>query len=98
MPAFPPGNCMAESKNCPVKSPVKFEIKGIDDLRVVKPIGGGDNKRKRWKDKKGCIYEWDRLHGRCEKYNKNGKHLGEFDPETGKQTKPANKTRSIKTK
>ena len=78
--------------------PAPDEIKGIDDLRVVKPMVGGDNKRKRWKHKKGCIYEWDRMHGRCEKYDKNGKHQGEYDPETGKQTKPADKTRRIVTK
>ncbi|BBP68734.1 hypothetical protein PHLH6_07380 [Pseudomonas sp. Seg1] len=28
-------------------------------------------------------------------YNKRGKHLGEFDPETGQQTKDANKTREV---
>ena len=33
-------------------------------------------------------------HGTVEN-NKSGKHLGEFDPITGAQTKPADKTRSI---
>ncbi len=61
-------------------------------------MGGGDNKHKRWKHKKGSIYEWDYQHGRFEKYDKNGKHQGEYDPETGKQTKPADKTRRIVTK
>ncbi|AMS17309.1 toxin [Pseudomonas chlororaphis] len=54
--------------------------------------GGG--LRDRWKDKDGTIYEWDSQHGRLEKYNKRGKHLGEFDPITGQQTKPADKTES----
>jgi hypothetical protein len=49
---------------------------------------------KRWKDAE-FIYEWDTLHGRVEKYDKKGKHLGEFDCETGKQTKEANPIRRI---
>lgn len=47
------------------------------------------NQRARWIDDEGNIYEWDSQHGRVEKYNKRGKHLGEFDPNTGEQTKPA---------
>lgn len=26
-----------------------------------------------------AIYEWDYQHGRVEKYNSKGRHLGEFD-------------------
>lgn len=55
--------------------------------------GGG--LRDRWKDEDGSIYEWDSQHGALEKYNKRGKHLGEFNPDTGAQTKPANKTRAV---
>lgn len=33
--------------------------------------------------------------GAFEKYNKRGKHQGEFDPATGNQTKPVNKTRTV---
>lgn len=66
--------------------------KGFTRLRKAKEKtrsrGGG--LRKRWKDSKGNIYEWDYQHGKVEKYNKRGKHLGEFDPNTGKQTKPPN--------
>lgn len=43
----------------------------------------------------GFIYEWDRQHGTVEKYNKRGKHLGEFDPNTGEQNKAADKTRRV---
>ncbi|WP_256989347.1 colicin E3/pyocin S6 family cytotoxin [Rhodococcus sp. 05-2254-6] len=39
------------------------------------------------------MYEWDSQHGAVEKYSKNGKHLGEFDPNTGAQTKPPDPTR-----
>lgn len=55
--------------------------------------GGG--LRPRWKDGTGTIYEWDFQHGAVEKYNKRGKHLGEFDHNSGIQTKPADPTRSI---
>jgi Cytotoxic len=47
------------------------------------------NQRVRWKDSDGNIYEWDYENGRVEKYNRRGRHLGEFDPNTGEQTKPA---------
>ncbi|WP_413794089.1 colicin E3/pyocin S6 family cytotoxin [Pseudomonas sp. N4] len=55
--------------------------------------GGG--LRPRWKDNDKIIYEWDLQHGAVEKYNKRGKHLGEFDHITGTQTKPADPTRWI---
>jgi hypothetical protein len=48
-------------------------------------IGG----RARWNGTDGKIYEWDSQHGTVEVYSPNGKvHLGEFDPNTGMQTKP----------
>lgn len=59
------------------------------------PIKGGGGLRKRWKTRDGTIYEWDSQHGTVEKYNKRGKHLGEFDPETGQQTKDADKSREV---
>lgn len=37
----------------------------------------------------------DSQHGTVEKYNKRGKHLGEFDAETGTQTKNADSTREV---
>ena len=58
------------------------------------PVQGGGKLRARWKDKEGNIYEWDYQHGTLEKHNKRGKHLGEFDKDTGKQLKPANKKRN----
>lgn len=47
------------------------------------------------KDAEGNIYEWDSQHGSIEKYNKRGKHLGEFDFKTGVQTKAADPTRRV---
>lgn len=42
--------------------------------------------RRRWIDSKGRIYEWDYKKGEVEIYDKTGKkHLGGFDPKTGKQ-------------
>lgn len=43
----------------------------------------------------GTIYGWDFQHAAVEKYNKPGKHLGEFDHETGIQNKPADPTRKV---
>ncbi|WP_218001180.1 colicin E3/pyocin S6 family cytotoxin [Nocardia thailandica] len=59
------------------------------------PVQGGGGLRKRWKDAKGNIYEWDSQHGTVEKYNKRGIHQGEYDAETGKMTKPADSTRTV---
>lgn len=59
------------------------------------PIKGGGGLRKRWKTKDGTIFEWDSQHGAVEKYNKRGKHLGEFDPKTGEQTKGADSSREV---
>ncbi len=42
-------------------------------------VQGGGGLRPRWKSRDGTIYEWDFQHGAVEKYNKRGKHLGEFD-------------------
>jgi len=78
--------------------PAPKNIEGIPGLNRTKSkisVQGGGGERRRWKDDKGNIYEWDSQHGALEKYNKRGKHLGEFNPATGKQTKPADKTRKV---
>lgn len=59
------------------------------------PIKGGGGLRPRWKEANSYIYEWDFERGKVEKYNHRGKHLGEFDPITGEQTKDADDTRRI---
>ncbi|AZD23024.1 Colicin E3 [Pseudomonas chlororaphis subsp. aurantiaca] len=67
-------------------------LPAFPDAVSVRPksfVQGGGSKRDRWKDSKGRIYEWDYQHGAVEIYDKQGKHLGEFNAETGKQTKPA---------
>jgi len=71
--------------------PKTEEITGFPGLKEVRGVGG----RPRWVDSKGKIYEWDKQHGAVEVYDKTGKkHLGEFDPKTGKQTKPGDPGRS----
>jgi hypothetical protein len=58
-------------------------------------IQGGGGLRPRWKSRDGTIYEWDFKHGAAEVYNKRGKHLGEYNHETGAQNKPADPTRKV---
>ena len=57
-------------------------------------VHGGGGLRKRWKDRKGRIYEWDYKSNAVEKYDKLGTtHLGEFNHLTGEQTGPAERDR-----
>jgi hypothetical protein len=66
-----------------------------DPIRGKTGMGKGKI-RKRWRDSKtGHLLEWDYQHGRIEKYDSRGKHIGEFDPSTGNQTKPPDRNRSI---
>jgi hypothetical protein len=53
-------------------------------------VQGGGGLRKRWKEADGRIFEWDSRHGTVEVYDAKGKHLGEFDPATGRQLKGGN--------
>lgn len=77
----------------PPKSLIAFPDARITPRKT--PIKGGGGLRKRWKTKNGTIFEWDSQHGTVEKYNKRGKHLGEFNSETGEQTKDADDTREV---
>ena len=78
--------------------PAPDVLEGFPDAVEVKfksRVQGGGPARKRWKDSKGRIYEWDSQHGAVEMYDKQGKHLGEYDPVTGVQTKPAKPGRRV---
>ena len=68
---------------------------GLKPAKRKTPVQGGGGMRKRWKDQAGNIYEWDYQEGRVEKYDRRGRHLGEFDPNTGEPTKPAGPNRRI---
>jgi hypothetical protein len=73
-------------------------LKGFPDAAKTKPKtprpGGG--LRTRWRDaKNGRIYEWDYQHGRVEVYDGRGQHLGDFDPETGRQVSGPKPTRRV---
>ena len=57
----------------------------------VKVKGG----RRRWKERRGRIYEWDSRHGAIETCDAVGGHLGEYDCMTGTRLKPANPVRRI---
>jgi hypothetical protein len=73
--------------------PAPTILPAFPDTIRVKPRSG----RYRWKDRRGLIYEWDSRHGTVEIYDARGRHLGEFDHETGEQRKRADPTRSIET-
>jgi len=78
--------------------PPPKELPAFPGARRVKPktsVKGGGGLRARWKDFLGRILEWDSQHGALEVYDKRGKHLGEFDPDTGAQTKPPDPTRRV---
>lgn len=63
-------------------------LPAFPDAKEEKPKGAGQKRRKKWIDSNGKIYEWDYQHGEVEVYNKTGKkHLGSFDPKTGKKIK-----------
>lgn len=72
-------------------------LPGFPKARKVKGktgMGGGKIRRRWIDDDSGDILEWDYQHGKLERYNDRGKHLGEYDP-SGTQTKPAEKSRTI---
>ncbi|QAX83761.1 toxin [Pseudomonas sp. DTU12.3] len=78
--------------------PAPISLPAFPDVKpapLKTSVRGGGKKRRRWKDASGKIYEWDSQHGKVEMYTKQGKHLGEYDPKTGKQTKPADSTRRV---
>ncbi|MDR5776638.1 MULTISPECIES: colicin E3/pyocin S6 family cytotoxin, partial [unclassified Caballeronia] len=80
--------------------PAPPSLPGFPDAVRVKsktPVQGGGGLRKRWKRLNGCICEWDSQHGEVEMYNKRGKHMGAFDPDTGDAIpgKEADRTRTI---
>ena len=67
-------------------------LRAFPGAERVKPKSG----RHRWIDAaSGYIYEWDYQHGRVERYDRRGRHLGEFDPDTGAMTKPADPRQTI---
>ena len=106
-------NKLNEEKNKPRKGATDYghnyhstpkieEIKGLGELKEGDPNTpkkGGGGMRARWYgDKNRKVYEWDSQHGELEGYRaSDGKHLGTFDPKTGKQIKgPDPKGRNIK--
>jgi hypothetical protein len=77
--------------------PAPKTLPGFPKAKPAKPKTGmgGKKKRKRWKNDDDDILEWDYQHGKIERYNDKGKHKGEFDPDTGQKTKPADPKRTI---
>ncbi len=77
--------------------PAPKELRAFPNAKTATRKTGmsGGRMRRRWKDDDGTIYEWDSQHGKVEVYNKRGVHQGEFDPDTGAQTKPADPGRKV---
>ena len=59
--------------------PAPGELSGVPDARRVEP----KNRRRRWVDRRGRIFEWDYQHGTVKVYDRRGRHLAEYDPLTG---------------
>lgn len=77
--------------------PAPKELPGFPEaVRAQKKTPTSGGLRARWELPNKRILEWDKQHGEVEMYTKNGKHLGAFDPETGKQIKDAKPDRTIK--
>ena len=75
---------------------VPRDLPGFPHARRAQPkTRFAAGRRARWRDSNGDILEWDARHGRVERYNARGKHLGEFDPETGEQLSPPDPTRKV---
>lgn len=77
--------------------PAPVRLPAFPSAKRTKPKTpyGGRKLRTRWRDDKGHIFEWDSQHGRVERYDAQGRHLGEYDPESGGETKPPDSTRRI---
>ncbi len=59
----------------------------LPERKLKTPIPGASGKlRRRWREGQR-ILEWDYQHGRVEMYDHKGRHLGEFDANTGEQLK-----------
>ncbi len=73
-------------------------MKGFPDAARAKPktLRPGGGMRARWEDRKiAQIFELDYQQGMVEVYDRQGRHLGEFDPNTGQQTKPPDPSRKV---
>jgi len=70
-PSFPPGDGLT--------------LSGFPGSRRVraKTLTVAGRLRPRWRTPDGRIFEWDYQHGAVEGYDRRGRHLGEFDAETG---------------
>lgn len=80
--------------------PPPANLPAFPDARRVRPktpVKGGGGLRKRWKTDDGTIIEWDYAHGTVELYDENGRHLGEYNPQTGQELAPPDPTRQVET-
>jgi len=69
--------------------PAPEKLPGFPNAERAEP----KSRRRRWIDPKGRILEWDYQHGTVEVYDRRGRHLGEFDPTSGRRLKGPDRTR-----
>jgi RHS repeat-associated protein len=74
----------------PVPAEYKQTLPGFEKSERLKHKQGA---RPSWTLGKGKHAEWDFQHGEVEVYNKQGEHIGAFDPETGEIKKEGNAKR-----
>jgi hypothetical protein len=72
------------------------DLPGFPEARRAKPkTSRPGGLRARWRDGSDRIYEWDYQHGNVELYDRRGRHLGGFDPETGTRITDADPARRV---
>jgi hypothetical protein len=71
--------------------PAPDRLPGFPLARRTEP----KSQRRRWLDEGGHILEWDYQHGAVEMYDSRGRHLGEFDPDSGTRQKGPDRARRI---
>ena len=73
---------LTKDKHALKYTPPPKNLKGFPKAKRVPNKG-----RARWKNPDGKTLEWDSQHGDVEVYDKQGRHQGSADPETGQMTK-----------
>jgi hypothetical protein len=94
-PAAKPG-ADTKTKVSDEKQKERKENVSKQDSDVWKDLdSAGGGRKKSGSGSKTRYYEWDHTHNDIEVYDKNGRHLGSMNPQTGEMYKPPVKGRTI---